>query len=327
MKVILFSMIVFASAFDCSGQSKGKIKSVDTNKVIFSERSTSSINIFTEGSSGNTGWYYKAEEVNYHVIFRSGNPFGHIFDDVPLDDAIGYYLEKLTTNTTCYQGSENEEKNFKVELIPLKMPKHKPLVIKKECGDLYLEDDYYTTVKYGCCGGDNALAIYDYQSNLIIEGDVKILRADIPNTRYNFFTSYRSNDSNTNTSTIGAVYYCFNSADKYQININKTEALPDSCEYRVPDIFFYSASQKDKFFTDKNENNFVTQNNEYRFWSLSGIKSKEQIDSISIKLAFECNTSSKLDTITIPIINGKPFGKDERIQSYTYRQPLSAIGH
>ncbi len=319
MKVILFFVLILVAVFDCSGQSKRKVNSIDTNKIIFSERSPSSIKIFTEGSGENTGWYYKAKEVNYHVIFRSGNPFGNIFDDVPLDDASGFYLEKLTTNTTSYQGSETDEKTFKVELTPLKMPKHKPLVIKKDCGNLYLEDNYYKTVKYGCCGGDDAFAIYDYQSNLIIEGDVKILRADIPNTRFNFFTSYNPNDTNTNTSTIGTVFYCFNSADKYQININKTEALPDSCEYRVPDIFFYSASPKDKFFTDQNENNFVTQNNEYRFWSLSGIKSKEQIDSISIRLAFECNTSSKLDTITIPIINGKLFGKNDRIQNFTYR--------
>jgi hypothetical protein len=318
-KFVTFTLTILLFCFDVKSQTKKTANTIDTNKIIFSERSPSTIKIFTERSGENTGWYYNATEINYDVIFRCGNPFGNIFRDVPLDNGCGYYLEKTITATTKYQGSETDEKTFTIELTPLNKPHHKPLRIKKDCSSLKLEGDYYRTIKYGCCAGNDAIAIYDYQSNLIIEGDVKILRADIPNTQFNFFTAYKSNDIDTNTSVIGTIFYCFNSVDKYQIKINRTEALPDGCEYRVPEIFFYSASPKDNFFTDKNENNFVTQNDEYRFWSLSGIKSKEQIDSIFIKLAFECNASSKLDTITIPIINGKPFGKNDRMQSFTYK--------
>jgi len=180
-------------------------------------------------------------------------------------------------------------------------------LIKKECDNLSFENDHFKTVKYGCCGGDDAFAVYDFRSDLIIKGDVKIIKASIPNSEINFFASYKDNDDDS--SFMGTVFYSFNNIDKYQIKISKTKTLPFDCEYRVPDIFIFSSDSNDKFRQD---------NNEYTLWSLNKIHSKSQINNISLKVVFECNAYPKNDTIIIPIINGKPFGKDAKIQTYTY---------
>ena len=309
--IFFFLSVQILFCVGAQSQQKKIIKSKNADEIILSDRTTSTIQIFKERSNnGNTGWYYKSSETHYDVIFNMGNPFGKIFNDVPLaldKDEGDYYLSKFTTIIRKYQGSENDEKTIKVEITPLRKPYHKPLVIKKKCGGLALEDGYYKTVNYECCGGDDEYALYDFQNNLIIEGDVKVIIATIPNSKIKFFTGYKSNENDT--SFMGTVFYSYNGTDKYQIRLNKTSVLPSSCGYRVPEVFISSSGGNDQVNQNKNE---------YTLWSLNKISNKKEINNISLEIAFECNEFSKNDTITIPIVNGMPFGKDNKIQYYTY---------
>jgi len=306
VRVFIFVLALLTTNGDANAQIKNA--KTDTNQIVFSDHPRSLIQIFKEGNGENIGWCCKSTEIHYKIIFRCGNPFGKLFNDVSLDETgCGYYLTKFTTTTTEHQGSENVEKKIKVEITPLYEPHHKPLVFYRECEDLFLENDYYKTVNYGCCGGDDEFSIYDFQNNLLINGDVKIVLATIPNSKIKFFTAYKSSDNDT--SYLGTLFLCYNNKEKYQIKINKPQLLPSDCEYRVPELFIYSRDSRDVLRKKENE---------YELWSLNNSDSIKEIKDISVKLAFECNAYDKHDTLEMPIIEGRPFGNSSKNQNYNF---------
>jgi len=283
----------------------------ETTQLTFSDQSQSKIQIYKDSSvaDGITGWRYKSTEVNYQVLSFAGNPFGNFFSSVPFEkNEMEYYIAKTSMTVVASQGSESSDKTFTVEIRPLKAPKHAPFIIKQNCDNLSFESDYFKTVKYGCCGGDDQLAFYDLQNKLIIKGDREIVVANIPNSKIKFYVAYK--DSYPDTAFLGTLFFSYGHLENYQVKIKPTAALPSKCEYRIPDIFIASTNPKDT----------ARVNNEYQLWSFNELKNKDDINNMSLKVVFECTTEDKLDTVEIPIINGKPFGKDEKIQEYSYRK-------
>ncbi len=128
-RFVLIFFTVQLISIDAKSQFKKPINSNDTNQIIFTDKGQSTIRIFKDGKGENVGWYYKSTEIHYEMLFYIRNPFGKIFNDVPLAldrDEGEYYIAKFTTFTTKYQGGETDEKNIKVEITPLRAPTISP---------------------------------------------------------------------------------------------------------------------------------------------------------------------------------------------------------
>ena len=162
-------------------------------------------------------------------------------------------------------------------------------------------------MRYGCCGSDDKIALYDFENKLIIAGEEKIVFANTPNSKFDFYVSYVANDDDS--LFLGTLFFCYNSTDKYKVKIKATPRLSKDCGYRIPDMLLCPSNANDSFKKD---------NDTYGLWPLNKAKNKEEVTGIVIKLAFECNTVERLDTLEIPIINGMPFCKDLRTQEYIY---------
>lgn len=269
----------------------------DTSNILYGDSGQSKF-IITAGDA-NSGYDFQTVETNYKLSFiaLSGG-----YSDLK------HYFAKYTTISKTCTGCEGQERKIKVELHPFDNPKQTDLIIEKDCDDLTLDVHTYKTVKYGCCGAENELAIYDYQNKLIIEGDEKILLVNIPNSKINLFVAWKNYDKDTTIR--GTLYFCYNSTDRYAVKI-KNDVRSDNCTDISPDILIHTANTHDTY------NKY---NNEYHLWSLDKIDNKNQINNIQLKIAFDCDNATSLDTLKIPIINGKPFGKNERVQMISNRQ-------
>jgi hypothetical protein len=269
----------------------------DTSNFLYSDSGQSTF-IITAGDA-NSSYDFQTVETNYKLNFiaLSGG-----YSDLK------HYFAKYTTISKTCTGCEGQERKIKVELHPFDNPQHIDLTIEKDCDDLTLDVHTYKTTKYGCCGAENELAIYDYQNKLIIEGDSRILFGEIPNSRIKIFAAWKN--GNIDTTILGTLYFCYNSSDRYAISI-KGALPPDGCSPFSPGIFIYTGNPEDKFRKDINE---------YSLWSLNKLEEKEKINNLTLKVAFWCDSSLNIDTISIPIINGRPFGKIDKQQFISLQQ-------
>ncbi|MCX8473537.1 MAG: hypothetical protein ORN85_07805 [Sediminibacterium sp.] len=292
----IFTLIFYA----CSDSPQhDKTVSQDISKIIYADSGQTKF-IITAGDS-NTRYDFKTIETKYKVVF------------IDLKNNYNYkdYFAKYTTTSEFCRGCEGQKRTIKVELRSFDNPQKSALTIQKDCDDLTLNIPTYSTVKYGCCGEENQLAIYDYENKLIIEGNSKILLGQIPNSNLNLYVAYKPQFYDT--AFIGILYFCYNSSDRYVIKIKSNPLLWDSCNLFSHDILIHTTSKKDIFQSVENE---------YTFWSLNEIKNKSQINNLTLKVAYWCGAEPILDTLVIPIINGKPFGNDERNQVINFRPNL-----
>ncbi|MGB4776650.1 MAG: hypothetical protein WBP45_15840 [Daejeonella sp.] len=296
LTIIILLAIQFASCGDKSRKDTYTQTSNDsTNSANFSDSGESSFQLIKY--DGETGYQYKSTEVNYKTV--NINPF-HTAD-------AEYFIAKYTSSTSAATSKENQDKTIEVELRSMKTPDKTALKIKQDCDDLFLEQDYYKTVKYGCCGAEDQIKLYNYENKLIIEGTAQIIKGSIPNAGLDFYVAYKPSQD---TSYLGAIYYSYRGSERYEIKIKADSSVSKNCGNFSPNISIYSANSKDKFLKN---------NNEYELWSLDGTKSKDQINNISLKVLFECADERQFNAIVIPITNGKPFGKDDKVQEYIYK--------
>ena len=306
MNRLIFVIVPIALLAGCTARQKpvkhiSESMPADTAGAVFTDKAQSGIQVFKDAD----GWKYRSVAVNYKIQSFVGNPFGKLFSDVALVHDLEYFIVKYTTQTRAMQGSETEDKTITAEIRPLKAPDHNPLIISQNCGDLTLAQDHYKTVRYGCCGGDDEIIYFDYQRNIIIEGDSKIIQATVPNSDTRFYVGFKPEYQDS--TLIGTLYFSYDGANKYKIRIRSNAVLPSKCDYHTPEMSIITKDKRD---------NFVAEDNEYLLWSLEKIKSKEEINLV-IKVVFECTSFIKHDSIEIPIIRGKPFGTDERTRDYT----------
>lgn len=294
--IITLFAIQLASCGDKSHKNSNAQKSDSSaNSASFSDTGESSFQLIKHDDE--TGYQYKSTEVNYKTV--NINPF-HAADGE-------YFIAKYTSLTSAATSKENMDKTIEVELRSMKNPDKTVLKIKQVCDDLTLEQDCYKTVKYGCCGAEDQIKLYNYDNKLIIEGTAQIIKGVIPNTDFNFYVAYKANQD---SSSLGTIYYSYNSSESYEIKIKADPSVSKNCGNFSPNISVYSANSRDKFLKGDNE---------YQLWSLDGIKSKNEINNISLKVVFECADDCKFNIIVIPITNGKPFWKDEKIQEFIYK--------
>lgn len=80
------------------------------------------------------------------------------------------------------------------------------------------------------------------------------------------------------------------------------------CDEIYPTILFQTNNPSDKF--DANEN-------VYTLWSFDQIDNEYLIDNLIVKFKLDCLENKDFKFLNIPIIKGKPFGKDDKIQEIT----------
>ncbi|HWW41410.1 hypothetical protein [Pedobacter sp.] len=268
---------------------------VDSVKNVYADSGQSSFSILT-GDSSTGGYDIKTVETTYKVVFIASHS----------DKNFKHYFAKYTTTSKTCTGCEEQQRNIHVELGAFDNPQKTAFIIDRDCDDLTLDGMTYKTVKYGCCGAEDKLQIFDYGNKSIIEGDSKIITGLIPNSSLKFYVAFKPDYKDT--TTLGTLYYAYNSSDSYAIKIKSKLLSSEDCFIPSSNVIIYSANSHDK----------LLENNEYEFWSLNNIKTEDLINNITLKFSCACYSDVSKDTLEIPIINGKPFGKDERQQVLTY---------
>jgi len=269
----------------------------DSTDNKYSDSGQSTFSILAVDS--NSGYEFKTIETNYKTAFL--DPDG--------DKNFDHYIAKYTTTTQSCTGCEQQERTIRAELNSFSAPKKTILTLEQKCDELLLDATTYKTTKFGCCGAADHFEIYNYENKLVAEGDGKITIGEIPNSPIKIYAGYTQE---TKDSTfIGTLHYSYNSDDTYAIRIQSNKLPLDECNIYSPNIMFQSRNPRDKY--DRDENQFT-------FWSLDKLEDTKKINQLSLKVDFECEPSLKVKALEIPIINGKPFGKDERVQ-------LISLGH
>lgn len=236
------------------------------------------------------GIEYKSVESTYKTFYK--------FESEKSDY---YYLARYKTTTIKNLSQEGQDRTIEVTVSPLNKLSLVKYKIKQDCDQLDLFNDYYKTIKYGCCLLSTEVRLFDYSNNLIIEGSERIFIGNIYNNRTDFYFSYKSP---TDTLSLGQINFWFSNNEKYQILLKSIRSTVhdglEECPVLYPKI-------------DMIMNDNVSFDNEetYTFGLLKDIKSSSEIN-FSFTLTFDCD--STILPITIPIINGKPFGRNSENQ-------------
>jgi hypothetical protein len=296
-KKILLLLLVSAVLFGCKSRTKSESNesqslvdtiTQNTSDAIFSDDGVSSFYIF----SGND---YKTVEVNYKVVYII--PDGY--------KKLGNYIAKYTTTTKVKWGEEGQDRNIKVELYDFENPSKLVMKIDKNCDELNLLIETYKTTIYGCCGAEENYEIFDYKHKSIIRADNQIILGEIPNPRIRFYVGFEQDF--VDTLSLGLLNYSYNSNEKFTIKIRTRRNLEKDFLPFSPDIEILGGNDDKK----SSEQSLA----KYTFWSLNNkIRDKNSINNLTIRLTFPCENEAINNVIDIPIINGKPFGKEETTQ-------------
>jgi len=295
---ILLALLVSGVLVSCNTQTKTESNKLQTenqffadttNKktqnAFFSDESTSSFYVI----SGNKekGYVYQTVEINYAVLYN-----------IP-DGYKGYNVAKYIMTTTMDQAVEFPERNIKVEIYPFENPSKLIMKIDKDCDRIDLLDNTYKTTINGCCGNENVYEIFDYKHKSIIKTERRIVIGNFYNSKISFYVGFEKE----NEDSLGTLKYSYNSKEKYTIKM-RTKQDYDYIYY-FPDIEILSDNENDKF--SKSDYG-------YTFFSPRKISDKNSINNLTIRLIFSCENGENDIVVDIPIINGKPFRKEDKIQ-------------
>ncbi len=301
MKKIILIILIFNALLSCNSKKSEKKNerraannvqidsaSLTKDNALFLDKSTSSFAILS--GKEDTGYDYQIVEVNYKVVY------------IRLQGLEHYIAKQVTTTNTC-TGCEDQKRNIKIYISPCKSPENIVATIDKDCDEIQLNVDTYTTIAYGCCGAESEYEIFDYQNSSIIQTEGKIVYGDIPNSTIKFYIGFKTEgDANC----LGFLTYSYGSDDKYIVKVRLKKNEADLFTQFSPDIEIKSSSKKDNV----RDGGYIQ---DYQLWSLNFLKHKSEINNLTIRLTFD--KGETLATTEIPIVNGVPFGKNEREQT------------
>ena len=296
-ELILILISIFALT-SCKQNSPGnKFSDSSKKQSIFTETAKSEFEILSKRDKN--GFDYKIVASNFKPVSIQLEEF-----DVRRYFA---YIVTTTEKCTCVEG---QERNIRIKIKAFDNPSNTIIEINKNCDAIDLQNHFYKTVKYGCCGHVNHYEIYDYENRQIIEGDDKIVTGSIPNSDLEIYVGFTQE---TNDSTVlGTLYYTTyhpkKNPERFAIKIKSKPSNVRKCETYWPKISLQTNKAIDKFDGDENE---------YTLSSFDKIENENLINGLTIKFNIECTEKQNFKFLYIPIINGKPFRKNDRIQEMT----------
>lgn len=292
---IIFTALSF---FSCkNNQQKPKLAQPLAAKSVFTETAKSKFEILSQKSKND--YVYSTVESNFKPVRIQLEEF----------DARRYFAN-VTTTTEKYTGAEGQKRNIRIKIKSFDNPSKTITEINKNCDGIDLQTVFYETVKYGCCGNVNHYEIFDYQNNQIIEGDDKIVTGSIPNSDLEIYVGFtqETNDSTVLGTLYYTTYHSGKNPEKFAIKIKSKPSNVRKCETYFPKISLQTNKAVDKFDATENE---------YTLWSLDKIENESLINNLTIKFSIECTEKQNFRFLYISIINGRPFGKDDKIQQMT----------
>lgn len=292
--IILFLTTLLIACNDKSNPDVGRTSdNVDSTKSLFVDNGVAEFRIL---DGENSAYEYQITETNYSQAY------------LDVDGDLKQYIAKYLTKTKTCTGCDGRERNIEIKLSLFDKPSETVRTINHRCDNIVLDAHTYKTITYGCCGGEDEIEIYDYESKQIIEGDSKIILGNIPNSNINLYIAYKQ--AQNDSTTLGTLFFSYSASDRYSVKI-KSKPLPEEyCSLFTPDMSIQTSDEKDKFSDVSNE---------YTFWSLNNIRSQNDVNNLTIRITYDCESDANSKPIDIPIINGKPFGKDLRNQEIIYR--------
>lgn len=276
---------------------KAKLAGPSETKSIYTETAESKFEILSKKPKNS--FVYKTVESNFKPARIQLKEFD-----------VRQYFAAITTTTEKWTGVEGQERNIRIKIKAFDNPSKTIIEINKNCDDIDLQTKRYKTIKYGCCGHVNHYEIFNYENKQIVEGDDKIVVGSIPDSDLEIYVGFTQE---TNDSTVlGTLYYTTyhpgKNPDRFAIKIKSKPSNVRKCETYWPKISLQTNKAIDKF--DANEN-------EYTLWSFDKIENEKLINNLTIKFSIECTEKQNFSFLYIPIMNGKPFGKENKNQEMT----------
>jgi hypothetical protein len=275
---------------------------------LYSDKSTSTFEIFKNDTTGGTigGYFYKAVEVNYKIVYI--RPEGYKYNEK--------FIAKYTTTTEKFTEVDDQKRNIKVDIQSFEQPSTFTVKIDKNCDKIELLKDVYKTEVFPCCAIESKYEIFDYKNKSIIQADRQIITGVIPPPADYYYNSQRRDydikfyvgfkkyrdvmKGKSDAAFIGSLNYSYSSTEKYSIKIRSKNEEDYDCDFS-PEI---------ELLYDEKTGSFDDWDKEYKFWALRDISDINSINNLTVRLKFLCSDT----VIDIPIINGKPFGKEDKIQ-------------
>ena len=271
---------------------------------IYSDSGTSSFEILSYDEKQGV-YYYKTVEIRYGI------------EDVEYFDLDRRLFAKYITTTKSCPECAPPDRNVTVELRAFDNPQEIILRIDKKCDEIKLDWQTYQTITYPCCDWVGMFEMFDYKHNSIIQAHKEIIIGEIPQSHIKMYVGYEY-EFKRNSSFLGTLYLSYNSGEKYEIKIKLKELPKDysfASSFISPEITILTENAKSEYqYTSEYESEVY-----YDFESLKGIKNESQINGLKILLEYRYShkerlTQSNILPVEIPIINGKPFGKDTKTQ-------------
>lgn len=287
--ILLILIFLICVSFYVNGQEK---------KIVYSDSSTSKM-VVTKMDITEMGRTYSPIEFSIQSTTYS-------VEQLIVNEESDFFAVKKTSKL---DGGQPEEGNgvlhhlISVDFMPLTNNKLKSFSIKYDCDDIVLHNDYYETITYGCCGAETIHTYYLYNSNKEICEGAYFKSYEIPGRGIECFVGFESYPPGQKDSIYQFIFIGYNNGEMYKINVSNSQYLFRSME-------FETGNPGDKFMG--------TLQTTQRIYSLEKIPSVDQINNLKISLVFkEYNRDNTEDekVVDIPIINGKPFGKDSAEQT------------
>ena len=291
MRTLALTVLTLISLLSCTKRqdTSPDITIIDSTKnSLFIDRGQSSIVINT---SGDTTKCYNIKSVEYKIAQLA-----------PEGEWINFVVKRTSSTVTC-DGQEGQKKTIKIELSPVDHPKHISYTFLHDTDELILEHDYYQTVFNGCCDAEPIHRVYNYNGDLLVEGNAGILIGGIPNNNIKFYVGYTP--AFRDSVEIGTIKIVFDADHKFDIKIQSPPLPPDLCSQYSPLITLISTYTGDTIELYENE---------YQLWELETIQSIQEIRNVAVHVAYQCEVYYPVEPIVIPIANGKPFGEDSTVQ-------------
>jgi hypothetical protein len=298
MKTLLIILFSSLSFYSCKNkQQKTEVAKPAESKSIYTETAESKFEILSK--QPRNAFVYKTVESNFKPV------------SIQLRDYDRHeYFANITTTTKKWTSVEGQERNIRIKIKAFDNPSKTVVEINKNCDDIDLQTTMYKTIKYGCCGNVNHYEIFNYENKEIIEGDDKIITGFIPDSDLEIYVGFTHEtiDSTLLGTLYYTTYYPGNNPERFAIKIKSKLTNVKKCDIVWPKISLQTNKKIDKLYSSEIE---------YWLWSLDKVKNENLINNLTIRFSIECTEKQNFKFLNIPIVNGKPFGKNEKIQEMT----------